>query len=81
VLENFIDASFGGDTELAEFYRTRFSDAREPAYDAWMALDPQGNPDAPASPLAMAEYRLPQERESAELTTRGRSKVHRARAS
>jgi hypothetical protein len=74
VFENFIDASLGGDAELADFYRTRFSDELEPAYDAWVALDPQGNPDAPTSPLAMAEYRLPQEQQSAELTARAEAK-------
>jgi hypothetical protein len=68
VFENFIDASLTGDTEVADFYRTRFSPEFEPAYEAWVALDPQTNPDAPASPLAMPEYQPPQEQESAELT-------------
>src|SRR5215203_3668578 len=34
VFENYIDASLDGDTNLADFYRPRFSDALEPAYDA-----------------------------------------------
>jgi hypothetical protein len=74
VFENFIDASLNGDTEVADFYRTRFSPEFEPAYEAWVALDPQTNPDAPASPLAMPEYQPPQEQESAELTARAEAK-------
>jgi hypothetical protein len=74
VFENFIDASLTGDTELADFYRTRFSDALEPAYDAWIALDPQSNPDAPTSPLVMPEYRLTQEDDAAELNARAEAK-------
>jgi hypothetical protein len=74
VFENFIDASLTGDTELADFYRTRFSAEFEPAYEAWVALDPQTNPDAPASPLAMPEYQPPQEQESTDLTARAEAK-------
>jgi hypothetical protein len=68
VFENFIDASLSGNTQLADFYRTRFSDEFEPAYEAWIGLDPQTNPDAPASPLLMPEYRPPQEQEASDLT-------------
>jgi hypothetical protein len=74
VFENFIDASLTGDTELAEFYRTRFSDVLEPAYEAWVAMDPQTNPDAPASPLAMAEYQQAQEQKASELTKQAETK-------
>jgi hypothetical protein len=42
-----------------------------PAYEAWVALDPQANPDAPASPLAMTEYQPPQEQESTDLNALG----------
>jgi len=71
VFENFIDASLEGDSERADFYRVRFSDALAPAYDAWVALDPTANPDAaPPSPLGMPEYELAEDRESADLTAR-----------
>jgi hypothetical protein len=70
VFENYIDASLDGDTELADFYRVRFRDEFEPAFEAWTALDPRNNPDAPPSPLAMPEYQLSQEEESRELTER-----------
>jgi hypothetical protein len=68
VFENFIDADVSGDTELADFYRDRFRDPLGPAYEAWIALDPRNNPDAPASPLGMDEYRLPQDAEAERLT-------------
>jgi hypothetical protein len=74
VFENFIDASLDGDTELAEFYRLRFRDEFEPAYEAWIALDPQMNPDAPPSPLAMPEYQLALEDEANDLTARAEAK-------
>jgi hypothetical protein len=74
VFENFIDADLDGDTELAEFYRTRFSEPLEAGYDAWVALDPTTNPDAPPSPLAMAEYEHPEERESSALMARADAK-------
>lgn len=70
VFENFIDASFTGNTDLADFYRSRFSDQLEPAYQAWVALDPQTNPDAPTSPLVMPEYQSPPEEQARDLTER-----------
>jgi hypothetical protein len=68
VFENFIDADASGDTELASFYRARFRDPLGPAYEAWIALDPRNNLDAPPSPLGMDEYRLPQDAEAERLT-------------
>jgi len=50
VFENKIDASLDGNTEVADFYRPRFSEALEPAYEAWIALEPESNPDAPPVP-------------------------------
>ena len=74
VFENFIDASFSGDTELADFYRARFSEELEPAYEAWVAADSQANPDAPTNPLVMAEYQPAQEEKASELTTQAETK-------
>lgn len=70
VFENFIDASLSGDTERADFYRVRFSDEFDRAYQAWIALEPQTNPDAPRSPMAMSAYQLPQEQEASDLAAR-----------
>lgn len=58
VFENYIDAAVSGNDELADFYRERFRAEFEPAFEAWSALDPLDDPDAPASPLEMIEYQL-----------------------
>jgi len=70
VFENYIDATLEGETDLADFYRQRFRDEFEPAFDAWQATDPLTNPDAPASPLAMPEYRLAADDRAEGLATR-----------
>jgi hypothetical protein len=36
------------------------------ATDVWLALNPLNNPDAPASPFEMEEYRLPEEAKAQE---------------
>jgi hypothetical protein len=74
VFENFIDATLDGDAELADFYRQRFRDEFEPAFEAWTALDPLTNPEAPPSPLAMPEYQLADDEEARELTARAEAK-------
>ena len=70
VFENYIDAAIDGDTELADFYRARFRDEFEPAFEAWSALDPLTDPDAPATPFAMPEYRLADDRAAEDLEAR-----------
>jgi hypothetical protein len=70
VFENHVDALIDGDDELAEFYRQRFREEFTPAYEAWIALDPLENLDAPASPLAMPEYQLAADQTAEELETR-----------
>jgi hypothetical protein len=74
VFENYVDATLDGDTELADFYRQRFRDEFEPAFAAWIALDPFTNPDAPPSPLAMPEYRLADDQQAKDLTDRAEAK-------
>jgi hypothetical protein len=76
VFENYIDATVSGDTRLADFYRQRFRDEFQPAFAAWIALDPFTNPDAPPSPLAMPEYRLADDQEASDLTARAEAKFN-----
>jgi hypothetical protein len=76
VFENYIDATIGGDAQLADFYRQRFRDEFEPAYQAWIALDPFSNPDAPPSPLAMPEYQLADDKEAEDLNARAEAKFN-----
>jgi hypothetical protein len=76
VFENYIDARVAGDAPLADFYRQRFRDEFEPAYEAWIALDPFSNPDAPPSPLAMPEYQLSDDQEASDLAARAEAKFN-----
>jgi len=48
----------------------RFGPNLRTAFDAWIALDPDNNPDAPAGPQAMPEYEEPNVGEAAELRER-----------
>lgn len=50
-----------GNPELAQFHRQRFRSDFVPAFEAWVALDPLQNPDAPPSPFLLPQYRLPEQ--------------------
>ena len=54
----WIDAYAQNEGELASFYRRRFRQEFEPAFNAWIAARPRENPKAPLSPFAMPQYRL-----------------------
>ena len=45
-----------GDKELAGVFEARFRPEYRAAFDAWMALDPFHNPDAPPGPIFMPQY-------------------------
>ncbi len=47
------------DEELASYLSGRFPEPLASAWTAWIALRPQQNPDAPASPFDMPEYVQP----------------------
>lgn len=53
---NWLEVISTDNQELADFYRARFRAEFQPAFEAWLALEPRTNPDAPSSPFAMAEY-------------------------
>jgi hypothetical protein len=52
----WIEAQAQGQTELAELFERRFSPEFKVAFDAWIALDPLSNPNAPPGPSFMPEY-------------------------
>jgi hypothetical protein len=54
----WIDAYARREAELVDFYRKRFRDEFEPAFEAWVATRPLQNPGAPLSPFAMPQYKL-----------------------
>ena len=53
---NWLEAVSTENQPLADFYRSRFRDEFKPAFEAWLALEPIKNPDAPSSPFAMEAY-------------------------
>lgn len=52
---------------LADFLYNRFPATLKTATDAWLALTPLQNPDAPLSPFDMPEYVLPEQTEAVAL--------------
>jgi hypothetical protein len=52
--------------QFADFLYQRFPAELKTATDAWLATEPLTNPDAPATPFVMPEYRIPQQAESEE---------------
>ena len=55
----WIEASAADDMVLADYLSARFPEPLASAWAAWIALKPQENPDAPASPFEMPEYVQP----------------------
>jgi hypothetical protein len=72
----WVDAYVRDETELADFYRRRFREEFEPAFDAWVATRPRRNPDAPLSPFALPEYRLAATGEAEALEARAAGFSH-----
>ena len=56
IFTNWLEAYSTNNTELADFYQSRFRAEFQPAFEAWIATTPRVNPDAPPSPFAMPEY-------------------------
>ncbi len=55
-LNAWLQAYVAGDEELQDVLERRFTPEFEEAFQAWIALDPLENPDAPAGPGLMPEY-------------------------
>lgn len=64
---NWLNAYAEDNTRLAQFYVERFRAEFQPAFQAWLATDPQNHPDAPKSPFAMPQYQLSQAQEAERL--------------
>jgi hypothetical protein len=60
-------AVFQENQEFADFLFERFPTELAVATQAWLALDPTSNPNAPLSPFDMSEYRLDDLEESEQL--------------
>ena len=60
-------AVFQENQEFADFLFERFPTELAVATDAWLALEPMNDPNAPLSPFDMSEYRLEDLEESEQL--------------
>lgn len=63
----WLKAEAHGDKKLAELFERRFLPEFRPFFDAWEKSDPVNNPNAPAGPQFMAEYRSSKTIEAAKL--------------
>lgn len=63
----WLKAEAHSDKRLAELFERRFLPEFRPAFEAWKKTDPLNNPDAPAGPQLMAEYRSSKTEEAAKL--------------
>ena len=63
-----------GNEQAMEIAERRFRPEYQVAFDAWLATDPENNPDAPKGPQYMEEYELPK----AERGRRARREGRRA---
>jgi len=72
-------ARSANDSTLADFLEERFRDEFRPAFDAWLALRPLRNPDAPATPFQMDEYVLAEQAEVTDATATADLRSQQAR--
>ena len=63
----WLKAEAHGDKKLADLFERRFLPEFRPAFEAWKKTDPLNNPNAPAGPQLMAEYRSSKTEEAAKL--------------
>jgi hypothetical protein len=54
---NWISAAMQGNGRLADSFERRFRPEFRPVFQAWLALDPFNDPNAPPGPLFMPQYR------------------------
>jgi hypothetical protein len=59
-----------GDPKLFRLAVKRLRPGYRPAFEAWLATHPLKNPNAPADPSDLPQYRIPQEAQGAALTAK-----------
>ncbi len=64
---SWLNAYAVSNTDLVTFYRQRFRPEFKPAFENWIATRPKLNPNAPASPFVLPEYRLELNEKAARL--------------
>jgi hypothetical protein len=71
VFNSWLDAHALGNAEAEAIAQRRFRPGLRVAFDAWLATDPDTNPDAPPGPQSMPEYVQPDVEKANRLTERG----------
>jgi hypothetical protein len=71
VFNSWLAAHALGSEEGMAIAERRFRPGLKRAFDAWIATDPDHNPDAPPGPQSMPEYDEPDVERSRSLTTEG----------
>lgn len=66
-ISEWLKAQAHGEKKLAEIFERRLLAEVRPAFEAWKKTDPLNNPQAPAGPHFMPEYRSAEMEESARL--------------
>lgn len=74
----YLTARTRGDNQVAEVLWERFRPEAQVATSAWLATDPDVNPDAPSSPFVMPDYRLAAAKRAEEL--RAQASTHQTAA-
>ncbi len=67
LVNSWLDAYTQGNSKLANIYEKRFRPEFRPVFAAWLATDPFHNPNAPAGPLYMPQYKLSLEDQANQL--------------
>jgi hypothetical protein len=70
VFTAWLQATSAHDSQLAALYVRRFTPDYRSAFWAWLRTDPLTNPDAPAGPAYMPQYRNPDLVTAAQLNSR-----------
>jgi hypothetical protein len=63
----WLKAEAHSDKKLADLFERRFLPEFRPAFESWKKTDPLNNPNAPAGPQLMVEYRSSKTAEAAKL--------------
>lgn len=64
---NWLTAYAAGDVRLQTFYERNFRLGFRPIHQAWLAKDPENNPEVPRTPFTMPEYEVPARAEALAL--------------
>lgn len=78
LFSQYINAIHDGDQELADFYFDRFRPDFKPAVQAWLDTNPFENPNAPAHPFVMDEYKRTFSEQAKQLQDRALSSLDEA---